>query len=290
MKDFGSPQIQVLIRRSVLLIILAALLYRWFGNSLPHQMAEPVLFNNGLDLSYWLLWFTGFPGFITNYIPGLIFSSAMFGVIAVACFKPLKGYLFFALAVLFLLFIMTYNLYSGHHTHCALGLFLAALALSVVKPESFSLSWASLRMYTCFLYGSAFLWKLFRGSLWYPGQANAVVESNLTWYLQIQPASMLTGAYDLLLSQPTLLAVLYLFAMLLEGVFLIGFFTRKFDNLLFFAPIVLHSSTYFMADVMFFEILVLNLTFVSAGFWLKADEFINKLKNRNYASANHTTR
>jgi hypothetical protein len=54
-----------------------------------------------------------------------------------------------------------------------------------------------------------------------------------------------------------------IFIFLLEGVMVIGFFTKKFDSLILFLPILIHAATYLFADVFFFDMLIGVLSFLS---------------------------
>jgi len=50
---------------------------------------------------------------------------------------------------------------------------------------------------------------------------------------------------------------------LLEGIMVVGFFTKKYDRWLIWVPVVIHVTTYFFSDVFFIELLVVDLSFLS---------------------------
>ncbi len=289
MMAYSTTDTQLMIRRTVLLAVAVSLIYRFIAVSYPHQMEEPLLTSPGLDLFYWFWILTGMAELMTATVYGYIHMAALWILLIIAWFRPFQGIWFGLIALFFLTFMVNYNLYSGHHTHCAWGIFLATLALAATRPVAFGISWSALRLYACYLYGSAFLWKLFRGSLWHSEQARTVLEVNLAHYMHLHPDTLLTQVYEFLLVYSIVLFLLYCLAMAIECVFLAGFFTRRWDGILFFVPILLHSGTYFMADVMFFEMLVLNLAFIPARYWASAAKKIDQLNTLLHAKANHTS-
>ena len=131
--------------------------------------------------------------------------------------------------------------------------------------RGFLLLWQGLRYYTCYIYGSAFLWKLFRGSWLFSQQGVLIMKKNLTPFLYYNPQSGLSKVYFWLFQHPAIPDLLIKTGFLLEGLFIIGFFTRRMDKYLFLLAIVLPLGFLFVADAMFFELAFLSVTFYKLG-------------------------
>ena len=88
------------------------------------------------------------------------------------------------------------------------------------------------------------------------------------------PTSTLTNLYKFLIVRPYILNIGAIFIFLIEGLMIIGFFTRKFDHILLFIPIIIHIATYFFADVFFIDMLIGVFTFFSANQILKVKSLL----------------
>jgi hypothetical protein len=51
--------------------------------------------------------------------------------------------------------------------------------------------------------------------------------------------------------------------LLLEGIYVIGFFTKKYDKFFFFLGFISHILFWFIADAFLFPILILNITLLN---------------------------
>ena len=65
---------------------------------------------------------------------------------------------------------------------------------------------------------------------------------------------------------------------ILEGLFIVGFFTRKYDKYLLIFSIFLPLGFWFTADAYFFEFLILSLTLVNFHALYAPRRFANSLK------------
>jgi hypothetical protein len=89
---------------------------------------------------------------------------------------------------------------------------------------------------------------------------------------------MLAGLYRWLLQQPAMVNGAYIAGMIIEGLFIIGFFTRKYDKLLLIFSILLPFGFWLTADAYFFEFLILSLTLVNFHTIYAPRRFSNNLK------------
>ena len=260
--------------------VLFALGFRGFASVLLHQLQQPVLFFPYVDLSYWLVFWTGIPQQLTqNYTLALCFDISLIGTAALS-FLFIKKRLFPILfTLLFGIYFICYNAYGGHHTHSLAGILIMSFSFWVSSNKSFSLIWEGLRYFALFVYVDAFLWKLLRGSWWKAEQGLAVVLEDQMGNILFAPDSFYSQLNIFFITHPVLLDAAYFIAILLEGLMIIGFFTKKYDGFLFFLPLLFHTGTYFLVDVLFYELIILNLVFLP---WQR---ILPYLKQRNTISA-----
>lgn len=235
--------------------------YRWFCGGLVYQYQQPILNNPGIDLSYWIAHLLHLPELISSAYFAPTFDILLL-LLPVFCFfytKNTRLSIFYTI-ILFLYFITT-NTYSTVHVHYLVGLLWASVVFWSAEATTFGLLWQGLRYYTCWTYFCAFLWKTGRGFFYLREHAEAVIlQENMTYLLQNK------NTYDAnflhyLLHHTDMAHYLLNAGMLLQATFIIGFFTKKYDKLLFILPFLFHASTYFLLDVVFWEILVLQFSF-----------------------------
>jgi hypothetical protein len=107
------------------------------------------------------------------------------------------------------------------------------------------------------------LWKLFRATFTHGLQGSLIIKLNLAPYLFFHPQTIQSEMYRWFLRHDQTTAWLFGLGMVLEGSFLVGFFTRRFDRWLCLFSILLPVGFIFFADAFFFEVCILSLSFVS---------------------------
>jgi hypothetical protein len=125
------------------------------------------------------------------------------------------------------------------------------------------LVWEGLRYFLCWAFFAAFCWKLMRGYFWAPDHGLALLQSTRAAYLAFHADTILGEFLSWLIRQPNLVYALMCIGGLIQSVFGIGFFTKRFDWLLFSLHFCFHLSTYLLMDIVFFELWVLNLAFLA---------------------------
>jgi hypothetical protein len=234
--------------------VLASLLYSFFAHTLLHQLQSPVLKYPYVDLTYWAFHWLGVPEFITaHYWVAVLFDTLLAGSCVMAMWKQRFWALLFA--VLYFIYFIVFNTYGAHHTNHKIGMLLIAVPFIVRDIVSFNLLWEGLRYFLLFSYSSSFLWKLFRMSWWHPDQGLLIMRKNFLHDVD--------GLHTWLLSHPQLVNVFFSAGFLLEGLFIAGFFTKRFDKGLLIVSILLVIGFWLMADAHFFELLILSLTLVN---------------------------
>lgn len=261
--EYTSPE-QKLLCRITFAGIFGSLVYSLLSHTLTHQLCAPVLKYPYVDLTYWLLHLLQIPEFITgHYIVACLFDGALFAFCILSFGYPGKRLFIGLFTLLYFIYFIIFNTYGAHHTGPKIGFLLIPLPFLVANERSFNYLWQSLRYFLLFAYSSAFAWKLLRFSWLYEDQGVLIMKKNLAAYLYFNPSTTQAEVYRWLLQHPAIVNSLFITGFIMEGLFIIGFFTRKYDRFLLLLSVLLPLGFYFMADAAFFELLLLSLTLVN---------------------------
>ena len=238
-----------------------ALLFRWCCGVMLHQLCAPVMTYPYLDPALWVLHLLHIPEFLTgNAVAAWCFDIGMLVSAAVLTVWQPRGWVA-AWVVCVFLYMECYNTYGGSHTHCLVGLLFAPIPFLFREPRRFAFAMQGLRYYTLWIYASAFGWKLLRGFMWQPLHGSGIIAAENALYLHQHPNTWLAHSLQWLILHPPYAQIIVVGGALLQSVFWVGFFTKRFDKLLFVLPFLFHAATYFLLDVVFYEVLVLQVAF-----------------------------
>lgn len=253
-----------IIGRIVFTLIFLFLVYAAVSNTLFHQLQSPVLKYPYVDPTFWLMHLLQIPDIIVSHFHvAYTFDILLFLSCAACILLPLKRLPVLIFLLIYFIYFITFNSYGGHHTHSRVAILLVPIPFLFEGAMAFTFMWQALRYYTLFLYTSAFLWKLLRFSWLYPNQGILIFKKNLTAYLYFHPETFLSRCYQWLLQHPYCTNILFLTGFFLEGIFVVGFFTKRFDHWLLLFSFLLNIGFWFLADVYFFELLLLSLPLIN---------------------------
>lgn len=254
---------RIVISRLVFIFMFIFLLFRFFLHITPSHLLQPSLFILNFDFSYWAYKFSGLPNLIIYNNTGVVFFDICLFLFCFLCIVfPLKQIFVVPFGFLFLIYAITYNTFIVHHAHPLAVMMLITLPFWVKRNQSWKLLWEGMRYYICYIYTMSFIWKVFLGStFWYWDQGIITTKYNLVEYIYHNPATAMTSIYKFFIAHPQLLNAGNILIILLEGLMVIGFFTKRYDRYLLFLPVIIHLSTYFFSDVFFIEWLVLIFVF-----------------------------
>lgn len=248
---------KITVQRMVLLYILMFLLLRFFINTTPSHTLQPPLFLIQFDPVYWLYKFSFLSMINSNQLAADIFDTLLFTSCGLAIIFPKKKLFIISFSILLLIYSVSYNMSLVHHTHPLSLTILITLPFWVRRSSDWKLMWEGMRYYVCFSYTASFIWKTMIGNsffVWNNGVNSTKL--NLAEYIYHNPDSFSTGIMKYFIAHPALLNTGHVFIILLEGLMVIGFFTKKYDKYLILLPVIIHLSTYFFSDVFFIEMLV----------------------------------
>jgi len=244
-------------------IILLILSYRLLSYSLFYSTSQPVYSFEENELWYRFFLSTHLSQFITDSI----WLSASFDslLILFPVLFLLTGKRIFAIVFsMFLLFyFLTYNLITGHHYHGLVGAIIISIPFWTKNETRFNLLWEAARYYLLYIFASAALWKILRGSAFYTDQLSNILKSQQLDLLLQQPDSFQAHVVQYLIANPEASHWVLLANVFVQLSFLVGFFTKKFDAALFVISIVFCAANYFVMSIVSAELLILNLTLLN---------------------------
>ncbi len=250
---------------------LASWVYRWQAGVLLSQLAEPVLGDPKTDLIYWIFNFLGicrlavhapFSYIIDSFLILLPIAILFLNFIKNNFPIWLKNILAIFYTVFLFIYIISFNTFQTVHTHYLDGLLLSSVVFWFSNSKSQYLLWQGLRYYTCWVYSCAFFWKLGRGFWNYPLHAKAIILAENGTYLAQHHENIIAKIQLFFIENSSFGHILLDIGMVVQSIFIIGFFTKKLDKWLFVLPFFFHLLTYILLDVAFWEFLVLQGTFL----------------------------
>lgn len=164
-----------------------------------------------------------------------------------------------------------YGLYGNitHFQHPLIGGFWIQVAFWATKDSIFDILWNCVRYYSCWTFGSAGTWKFINGAIFQNDFGIAAFKSNYAWYLYQNPDTNRAGIYKFFLKHPDLLNYGSIFIFIMEISMLIGFFTKKFDTVLFWVWWFILINLFIFADVNFLPLGILSLPLLHDKWWSK---------------------
>jgi hypothetical protein len=245
--------------------ILLFLILRFAQHATPSRLLEPPLHQEGLDITYWIFQLLNIPAaLLENRVGAIVFDGLLFSSGILCCIFPLKRRFLIPFSIGLFAYALAFNRAATHHTHALAGVMIVLLPFWVAGNQKCYLLWQGVRYYCCYVYGMSFLWKIrSSGSFYFWQQGTGTFKINLADYLYHNPSTLAAELYRLLLRHDWLLNGGASLIFILEGLMILGFFTKRWDKILFWFPITIHLATYFFSDVMFFELLVLDFAFLS---------------------------
>ncbi|MDI9364806.1 MAG: hypothetical protein QM541_07635 [Flavobacterium sp.] len=239
------------------LLFYALLLFKFFNSKLLFQI-QPAFFTVKLDIVTYLLLLLNPHGVVLNNPTVWLVLDVCFYSMPLVYFLTNKFKQEFVtvaaiiMLVINLLYIQLYILYSLDSIEMQIAWLLFPVIFLTKKESSFYLLANGLRYYFLFLFTSAAVWKFTQHGLF-----NVQQLSNI---LLIQHKEILTANVTVyqnfmywLTHHSNISYSLYVAATLLELMFIIGFFTKKYDWLLAIATITFIVLDYLIMRIIYID-------------------------------------
>lgn len=264
---------ELLIKRSLLLLILMFLLYRLYAHLLPHQlMAAPltkILYYPELHAYRWL----GLDDILVkSSIGSRIFSAVLFIIPLGLLWKPRHVMLSWMLILSMLFYHTVQAAHMTHSVHFLVGVIIMSFIFLARDPKVFNVMWDGLRYAVCGVYVSAFLWKIIHGAFFQFEFGEAVFKSNLATYYFLHSEGWMRDMYAFFLTHPYLLSIGTYLSFIGESLFIFGFFTKRWDAFLIIVILLLHHFLYLFVDTLFVEWYIFIWPLISIGVWRRLSE------------------
>lgn len=252
--------------------LFLVILYQWWADLMISQLESPVLLRVDLDLTYWLVHLTGVGElFRSSYAAAISFDLLLTALCLVAAIFPKRIIFPILTGIFYLVYCVLLNSYQCWHYHNLITLILLIVPFCFRSLKIFSILFAGLRYVVAYIYASAAIWKLFRGSVFHNGQMEWLIEHNYVDRLAFgHEMNFLENWMFQLSHHPTLSSIALIIGVAMEATFLVAFFTRKFDRYLIIVGVVFHLFTAILVDVSFLQLWILFVVF------LPVDKMITK--------------
>lgn len=218
-----------------------------------------------MDITYWAFRVSGILNFIVAHqTVAVLFDLLLFSTAILTLFFPLKRRFIIPFSLLLFLLALIYNNYSLHHNQTMAGFMIVLFAFWPRDNEKSFFLWQGVRYLTCLIYPLSFFWKTVYGkAFYYWPQGIGSAKANLVEYMYVNPESSFTSVIKWFLQHSWILNAGTTMIVLMELLMLTGLFTKKYDRILFWFPVIIHVSTYFFADVLYYELLVMDISLLS---------------------------
>lgn len=231
---------------------------------------RPIFFNYNRDLTELWLIATGLPQWMIAHPGSFALADGLALVLPVLVirqyqrgrtFSPWPGIVF---VVYLALYFLLADIFWQMHVEPFLILLLLALAWTTDRPNRFYNVMTFCRYYFLYAFASAAIWKIARGAVFNGHEMSRILLLHHTDLLTGSCTSVACRAYGWLIAHPGVSQILYAGAALLEAVFLIGLFTRRWDRLL-----ILLAILFVIADLLLMRIPYWPILLGCIPLWLR---------------------
>jgi hypothetical protein len=220
---------------------------------------QPKVFLNRFDGFTWLFMKTGLHQWLIDNPAGWTISDMMFYSMPLIFFLSHNIYRTGATATAFIMllinwtYVQCYTLYPSDSIEAHTAWLLFPVAFLASNAKTFRLLTEGLRYFFLFAIASAGIWKIVSGSIFNMQQMSGVLLYQHADLLSTSPGYWQADMIQWLIGHPSASYLLYLAATLLELVFIIGFFTKKYDRLLIIAFIVFLLFDHLVMRIPYYE-------------------------------------
>ncbi len=237
-----------------------ALYYGWYyyHGLLLHQLA-PVFFYNRLDVTVNFIMLTNLHNTIIHSpVLQIIFDGLFILLPLLLCISCIKGYrlqyvLAIATAVFNLVYTFLITILSPLSIQGYSGWILIPLIFAFRKEASFYYSLQTIRYFFLLIFVSSALWKIRAGGIFNEEQMSGILLKQHAAYLVEQPADWFSKMINYLVIHKPISYSIYLAATISELVFIVGFFTKRYDRILIIVFLAFVSLDYFLMRINYFS-------------------------------------
>lgn len=256
------------IRLWVLVFYILAFI-KWLQGLWLYQFA-PFMFNTRFDGVSWLFMQTGLHRWLLLHAWGQIGMDLLFYACPLLYFfvwrkNPEKAHwVAWVWLIINWVYVQAYTLFPTNSIEAHTAWLLFPLLFCARSLTSFNLLLQGLRYFFLYFFCSAAVWKLVQGGAFEPLQMSAILMEQHKEFLVTSPHNLHADLLYGLINHPNLSFALYWFGIVVEAVFVTGFFTRRFDKWLAGLFILFLLFDYLVMRIPYFEVMPLLLTLLFA--------------------------
>jgi glycosyltransferase involved in cell wall biosynthesis len=227
---------------------------------------HPVFFHYNRDLAELMLIGSGLPRFMIAHPVCFAFADTLGFMLPIPLlgyafrkdrFSPLLGWIFCAYVTLYLLLADIF--WQIHHGPFILYVLLS-FAFLTNREDRFYFILRGCRYYFLYIFVSAAIWKTVRGAAFEGQEMSNIL---LHQHIDLLSGDCQTGLcrfYAWLIGHPGISQGLYIGAVFMESVFVVGFFTRRFDRLLLGLAILFVAADLLVMRIPYWTLLLGGIT------------------------------
>lgn len=227
---------------------------------------QPKIFLNRFDGFTWIFMKTGLHQWLIDNPQGWTLLDTLFYAMPLIFFLSNNVYKVASATTAFLMllinwiYIQCYTLYPTNSIEAHTAWLLFPIIFLVSNPATFKLLLEGLRYFFLFVIASAGIWKIITGAVFNPEQMSGVLLYQHAELLSNSPGYWQTDLIQWLIGHPSIGYTFYLLATLFELVFIVGFFTKKYDHLLIIGFIVFLIFDHLIMRIPYYELLPYLIT------------------------------
>jgi hypothetical protein len=264
MQEFTVHTRRLFFKYYIVIFYLLAL-YNWFSGMFLYQL-HPILFRTPFDGTIWLLMQTGIHQWLLNNRAGCFFFDIIFYSFPLVYWwlcerKQIVSPLVLGISWLIFnwIYILCYVLFPSNSIEGHLAGLLLPILFATRRTVSFYFILHGIRYFFLFFFVSAGLWKIRTGAIFNMDQMSGILLMQHKEFLIAGPQHWYSSFIYWIIRNPPIGYFLYVISTALELIFLIGFFTKKYDKQLFILFILFLIMDFMIMHIPYFVALPLAL-------------------------------
>ena len=208
---------------------------------------------------------------VTNKIAATIFHSLILLNALIGFLKPKTLVPVILNSILLIIFLTFCNTFNPYQNHPIIVITMISFVFWTKKQETFNILIKGFRYFFIYHLFSAGIFKLLNGGFLHNYQFTTILKHQHIYELTHATQAWYSQFIHLLLANPIFTELIYRVATFVELTFAIGFFTKKYDWLLFSLFIIFFLSNLLLMRISFYEMYIGLLCFTN-------HETVDKLK------------
>lgn len=235
----GIVSIRERVVHTYLFVFYALALWKWLEGGWLFQYA-PFVFQTRIDGTTWLFMRSGLHQWMISHPWVYIWADLIFYSLPAFWYLadrwwPRHGWIIgWLMLVVNWAYVQVFTLYPTNSIEGHFAWLMMPLLFLMRDQKGFSMMLQGLRYVFLFFFFSAGVWKVCLGGVFNPDQLSNILAFQHGHVLALSPESLFTQWINWLIDHPFIGWVLYFLATVVELLFVVGFFTMKWDRWLVF--------------------------------------------------------